>query len=234
MDWKHDKLYTAEEYLRMIIGIYEKFDTYYGMGAIGSPANKRNRERYNVPDAPANSFIFDCSGYAYKAIPLGWCGDHSRTYGGADPSKAMDLFNCNDILKYCDDVSTDFSHIQPCEVLYMSGHVGIYKGNGEALECTSKWENGVMITAVKNCKITTMCKHSRTWLKHGKLPFILYKEENKSDPEDEPVYTQAGLGEGLIRIARRCGISLEEIKRLNPDIKGPVYLVKFRQKVRIK
>ena len=234
MDWKKDKLYTSEEYLRMLQSIHDNLDTYYAWGAIGSPANKKNRDRYGVPAAPPSSFLFDCSGYAYKAIPLGFTGDKNRTYGGADPGKAMDLFNCNDILKYCSDVSTDFSKMEPCEVLYMEGHVGIYRGEGTALECTSSWENGVQITQVDNCKIPTSCKHSRTWLKHGKLPFIIYKEETTSKPDTEPVYTTARLAEGLIRIARRCGISLEDIKRLNPNIKGPVYLVRYGQKVRIK
>ena len=234
MDWKTDKLYTAEEYLKMLQSIYDNLDTYYAWGAIGSPANKKNRDRYGVPAAPPSSFLFDCSGYAYKAIPLEFTGDKTRTYGGADPGKAMDLFNCNDILKYCYSVSTDFSKIEPCELLYMKGHVGIYRGEGTALECTSDWENGVQITLVNNCTNLKDCKHSRTWLKHGKLPFIMYKSDQIMNPEPVPEYTQARFGEGLIRIARRVGITVDEIKRLNPDIKGPVYLVRLGQKVRIK
>lgn len=224
-----EKMYQNLEYVNKLLDIQRNYKTYYAWGAIGSPANKKNRERYKVPNAPSDSFLFDCSGFAYKALPLGWIGDKNRTYGGADPGKDMDLFNCNDILSICDDVSSDFSRIQPGEVLYMSGHVGIYIGEGRAVECTSNWSNGVLISLVSN--ITTESgEQKRKWLKHGKLPFVIYNKEEIA----EPVYTTARIGEGLIRIARRVGISFDEIKRLNPEIKGPVYLVRLGQKVRIK
>lgn len=224
-------LYDVEEYTTILMSIYRNYDTYYGYGAIGSPANDRNRARYNVPKAPDGSFIFDCSGYVYKAIPLGWNGDKNRVYGGADPAKCMALYNCNDILKVCSGVSSDFSNIVPGEVLYMKGHVGYYIGDGLALECTTyKNVNRVIISNVTNvCKINGH-PYPRKWLKHGKMPFLKYPET----AADEKVYTTAKLGEGLIKIARRSGITFEEIKRLNPNIKAPLYIVLLGQKVRIK
>ena len=220
-------LYNTKEYIDKLWDIYSNYKTYYAWGAFGAPANKKNRERYDVPDSVSPStFLFDCSGFAYKAIPWGWCGDKTKTYGGATYNKIPTDTNFK---KLCYDQTDDFSNIIPGECLYMEGHVGIYIGDGMVLECTSAWDNCVMLTECKNVGIKTSCKHSRTWLMHGKLPFISYPVSNF-----KPCYTTARLGEGLIRIARRCGISFEEIKRLNPDIKGPVYLVRLGQKVRIK
>lgn len=49
-----------------------------------------------------------------------------------------------------------------------------------------------------------------------------------------PIYTKPKAGEGLRAIARRCGITFEEIKKLNPWCKAPMYLVPLRKDVRIK
>lgn len=49
-----------------------------------------------------------------------------------------------------------------------------------------------------------------------------------------PIYTMPHAGEGLRAIARRSGISFDEIKRLNPDIKPPMYIVRAGKQVRIK
>lgn len=218
-------LYTNKEYVQELYGIMKNFSTYYAWGAFGAPANSKNRKRYDVPDTVSPStFLFDCSGFAYKALPWGWCGDKNKTYGGATYQK-YDLDHPFD--QVCTDITSDFSHILPGEVVYMTGHVGVYCGAGVVIECTAAWENQVLLSECSNTGINTGLKHKRKWLKHGKLPFIKYEEA-------APQYTTAGLGEGLIRIARRCGITLEEIKRLNPEIKGPMYLVRIGQKVRIR
>ena len=52
--------------------------------------------------------------------------------------------------------------------------------------------------------------------------------------KNEPVYAVAGVSDNLDRIARRCGVPLEKLKLLNPDIKGPVYFCQIGQRVRIK
>ena len=227
-----EKLYTNLEYVNELCKIFLEYPTYYAWGAFGAPANKKNKNRSKVPETvgPKN-FLFDCSGFAYKALPWGWNANYNKVYGGAVYKKIPEL-ETSDILSLCSDVSSDFTNIEPGEILYMKGHVGIYIGEGRCIECTSKWKNGVMITGVSNTDYPIKKDlNYRKWLKHGKLPFIIYNEESNAS---EPEYTYAGLGEGLIRIARRVGITLDEIKRLNPEIKGPVYLVKFRQKVRIK
>ena len=220
-------LYTNKEYVQELYGIMKNFKTYYAWGAFGAPANAKNRKRYEVPDTVTpNTFLFDCSGFAYKALPWGWCGDKSKTYGGAQYQK-YDLDHPFD--QVCTDITSDFSHILPGEVVYMTGHVGVYCGAGVVIECTAAWENQVLLSECSNIGIDTGLKHKRKWLRHGKLPFIKYEEKSQA-----LVYTTAGLGEGLIKIARRSGITLDEIKHLNPEIKAPMYLVRIGQKVRIR
>lgn len=175
-----ERLYKAHEYVLKLLNINATYQTYYAWGAFGAPATEKNKTRYKVPNAPIQAFLFDCSGFAYKAIPWGWCGDRTKVYGGAQYKKIPELETSN-ILAICDGVSTDFSNIQEGEILYMTGHVGIYIGDGKCVECTSKWTNGVLISEVQNCGISTGLPYKRTWLKHGKLPFIDY-----SVPKPEP------------------------------------------------
>jgi len=53
----------------------------------------------------------------------------------------------------------------------MEGHIGVYVGDGLAVECTPKWENKVQITA---CNCSKSGYNRRNWTKHGKLPYIDY------------------------------------------------------------
>ncbi len=55
----------------------------------------------------------------------------------------------------------------------MSGHIGVYIGNGLAVECTPIWKDGVQITAVGNIG-RKAGYNTRTWTNHGKLKFIDY------------------------------------------------------------
>ena len=75
------------------------------------------------------------------------------------------------MIRECSDISTDFSKIEVGEAVWSSGHIGVYIGNGLAIECTPKWKNCVQITAC-NCKKSGY--NTRTWTKHGKLPYIDY------------------------------------------------------------
>ena len=169
-------LYNNQEYAQLLSDVATKYPTYYAWGAFGAPASYgSNKSRYKVPNAPDNSFLFDCSGFVYKALPWGWYGDKNRPYGGAEyKKKGFEELETNNILAICKDVSPDFSNIQTGEVLYMEGHVGLYIGNGRAVECTSKWTNGCLFSEVQNCGINTGLSYKRTWLKHGKLPFVDY------------------------------------------------------------
>lgn len=57
-------------------------------------------------------------------------------------------------------------------ILYMSGHVGVYIGNGECVECTlGKYGDGIVKTKVEG----------RGWTYWLKMPEITYEEEKKTE-----------------------------------------------------
>lgn len=126
---------------------------------------------------------FDCVNLL-KGILWGWTGDTSKTYGGAvHGANGVPDTNANGMIQLCYDVTTDFSHIEPGEGLWLEGHWGIYVGNGLAIECTGRWANGVQVTAVHNLgKRDGM--NGRYWTKHGKIPWIEYEAiEDHITPE---------------------------------------------------
>lgn len=51
------------------------------------------------------------------------------------------------MITVCKNVSTDFSRIEVGEAVWMEGHIGVYIGDGLAVECTPCWDNKVQITA---------------------------------------------------------------------------------------
>lgn len=61
----------------------------------------------------------------------------------------------------------------PGVLVFMSGHVGVYIGNGKVIEC--KGSDGVVITELKK----------RAWYKWGKLDWIDYVEEKMFEDGEE-------------------------------------------------
>ena len=82
------------------------------------------------------------------------------------------------MINACNDVSTDFRSIQVGEAVWIPGHIGIYIGDGLAVECTPAWKDGVQITAVHNIGKKSGY-NGRSWTKHGKLPYVAYEVEQK-------------------------------------------------------
>jgi len=137
--------------------------------------------------ASEDTFGFDCI-CLVKGVLWGWDADKDKVYGGAtyENNDVPDI-GVESMINVCTDVSTDFSTILPGEFLWMSGHCGIYIGEGLGIECTPKWTNNVQITAVGNIgKINGY--NTRTWTKHGKLPYVDYSDALEPDEpaEDKP------------------------------------------------
>lgn len=127
-------------------------------------------------------FGFDCVCFV-KAILWGWDGSRDKNYGGAKyQSNGVPDIDEGEMLKVCSGVSADFTGIVPGEYLWTSGHCGIYVGDGLAVECTPKWNNGVQITAVANMG-EKYGYNNRRWEKHGKLPYVTYLAEVAPKPE---------------------------------------------------
>lgn len=163
-----------------------KLKTLYVKGGIGYTLNSKGKKRaeeayaYNrqkarkakIDVADGNTFAFDCCG-VIKSILWGFCGDTSKTYGGAVYcSNGVPDLNESGLLKECTGVSTNFNNIVKGEFLYMPGHCGIYVGNGWVVECSPAWADGVQVTELKD----------RKWTKHGKLKFVDYNNIIKITP----------------------------------------------------
>lgn len=193
---------TAAELARKSQDVAKNYKTLYVMGCIGSPLNATNKERYcsnhsynrqtvrtvKIKSATDDTFGFDCCCFL-KSLLWGWNGDTSKTYGGA-VYKSNDVpdIDADSMIRKCSDVSTDFSKIEVGEVVWMSGHIGVYIGNGLAVECTPKWADCVQITAVHNIG-TKAGYNGRTWTKHGKLPYVTYDTESKTETKEESTVT---------------------------------------------
>lgn len=178
----------------------KNYKTLYIMGCFGAPMNSTNKTRYcnnhsynkqaartkKIKAASADTFGFDCV-CLLKGLLWGWSGNKNATYGGAKyasngvPDKSANGFfdSC------CTDKSTNFKKIVPGEFVWMSGHIGVYIGDGLAVECTPIWKDGVQITAVGNIGKKSGY-NTRTWTKHGKCKFLSYTTTPAPAPKPTP------------------------------------------------
>lgn len=189
---------TGKELAAACVDVAKNHKTLYVMGAFGWPMNDHNKQRamgsysYNssedrvakIKAATKDTFGFDCVNLI-KALLWDWCGDVIQGYGGAKyASNGVPDINDTMMIEACDDVSTDFRTIQVGEVVWIPGHIGVYIGDGLAVECTPAWKDGVQITAVHNIGKKSGY-NGRTWTKHGKLPWVTYEAAEKLENEEK-------------------------------------------------
>lgn len=184
---------TNKKLVEKCIDVAKNYKTLYVMGCFGAPMNATNKKRYcnnhsynkkadrtaMIQAATADTFGFDCVNLI-KGILWGWYGDKSKTYGGATyATNGVPDTNADGMIKLCEDISTDFSKIEVGEAVWLKGHIGVYIGDGLAVECTPSWKNCVQITA---CNCDKKGYNRRNWTKHGKLPYVSY-EKAETVPE---------------------------------------------------
>lgn len=177
---------TNKQFVEKLKDAATNHKTLYVMGCFGAPMNATNKKRYTtnhdynkdakrtamINAASDDTFGFDCV-CLIKGILWGWTGDKSKIYGGASyKSNDVPDIGADTMITKCSDISTDFSKIEVGEAVWMSGHIGVYIGDGLAVECTPAWDNQVQITA---CNCTKSGYNRRNWTKHGKLPYITYE-----------------------------------------------------------
>jgi hypothetical protein len=180
-----------KEFVEKLKKVATDYKTLYVMGCLGSPLKGENIKRYcnnyaynrqnkrtAMIKAAGNQnppvYGFDCV-CLIKAILWGWDGDPNHTYGGASyATNGVPDIGADKMITKCSDLSTNFSNIEIGEAVWTNGHIGIYIGDGLAVECTPSWDNDVQITAC-NCSKTGY--NRRDWKKHGKLPYIEYAKE---------------------------------------------------------
>ena len=180
---------TGKELAAACENVAKHYKTLYVNGCFGWPMTATMKQRakkeqsYNrksdrapkIDAASADTFGFDCV-CMIKALLWGWKGDKTKSYGGATyTSGGVPDINADQMIQRCKGASTNFSNIKVGEALWMPGHIGIYIGNGLAVECTPRWKDGVQITAVHNIG-TKSGYNGRKWTKHGCLPWVTYED----------------------------------------------------------
>lgn len=175
----------ASEFVKKLRDVAQNHKTLYVMGCFGAPMTAANKKRYTknhsynkqaartamINAADSDTFGFDCV-CLLKGILWGWNGDSSKTYGGASYAvNGVPDIGADQMITKCSNISTDFSKIEVGEAVWCSGHIGVYIGDGLAVECTPKWANKVQITA---CNCSKSGYNRRDWTKHGKLPYVEY------------------------------------------------------------
>ena len=172
----------ASKFVSILKSIAEERKTVYAWGMFGSTITKERVQGkakqypYWYTQSKVQSVFaplygknpptwgFDCVGLV-KGVLWGWNGDELKSYGGAvHASNGVPDISADAMIGMCKEVSSSMSDIAVGEFLWMKGHCGVYIGNGQVVESSPKWKNGVQITSLS----------ARNWLKHGKLPYVEY------------------------------------------------------------
>lgn len=190
---------NASEFVTKLKGVATSYKTLYVMGCFGSPMTEErkrymiNHHSYNkqaartkmINAADSNTFGFDCV-CLIKGVLWGWSGNNKKPHGGANyGSNGVPDVDADGMINLCSGVTTNFSKIEVGEAVWCKGHIGVYIGDGLAVECTPAWKNKVQITAVGNIG-TKDGYNTRKWTKHGKLPYIKYDINTTAKPVVKP------------------------------------------------
>lgn len=212
------------EFIEKLKNIVNNYKTIYMWGCFGQPvtesiiASKTKQYPYWYTASRQqkfrnligkNYFGFDCV-CLIKGVLWGWNGDASKAHGGAGYAiNGVPDIDAGGMINVCKNLSTDFSNITPGEAVWLEGHIGVYIGNGQVIESTPSWKDGVQITNLTQ----------RKWLKHGKLPYIEYTENSVNNapeitPEVNNVYTVV-KGDTLTKISKQFGTTIKAIAEAN-------------------
>lgn len=172
---------NSQEFIRKLKAIVQQ-RTIYMWGTFGAPVTESliagktrqypawysaSKQRELRALIGRGYFAFDCIGLI-KAILWGWNGSNKTAHGGAVyQSNGMRDVTADTYIRQCKNVSSNFGTIEAGEVVWLPGHIGVYIGDGEVIEATPSWANGVQITKLS----------ARRWQRHGYMPQVEYTKE---------------------------------------------------------
>lgn len=234
---------TNIELARKVKDIAKNYKTLYVMGCFGAPMTEANKKRYcanhnynknperqkMIKAATSDTFGFDCV-CLIKGVLWGWNGNKNKTYGGATyNTNGVPDIGADQMIAKCKNVSTDFSKIEVGEAVWCKGHIGVYIGDGLAVECTPSWANKVQITA---CNCNKSGYNRRNWTKHGKLPYIEYVKTTTTTTStkksidtlaDEVIAGKWGIGQARIDALKKAGYDYTAVqKKVNEKLANKI------------
>lgn len=176
---------------------YEKRPTLYKLGTYMN----RKSGKY---------ILCDCSGLI-KGILWGYPDKGKYASNGVPDSNANNI-----IATHCTGVTSDMSKLCKGMVVWMSGHIGIYCGDGVVVESSPRWENGIQRTYPEGCPIAN--KHhlnQRKWSKCGYLKWIDYNTTSDLTKVARDVINgKYGNGKERIDKLTKAGYNYKEVQKI--------------------
>ena len=176
---------------------YEQRPTLYKLGTY---MNRKN----------GKYILCDCSGLI-KGILWGYPDKGRYCSNGVPDANANTM-----ISKYCRGVTSDMSKLRKGMVVWMSGHIGIYCGDGVVVESSPRWENGIQRTYPKGCSVANKHKlNTRKWSKCGYLKWIDYTSTlDITQVAKDVIKGKYGNGKERIDKLTKAGYNYEEVQKI--------------------
>lgn len=254
---------TNIEFVEILKKLANETKTVYALGMWGQPLSEdiikskaKQLPKWYTEEKKAElrkhigkSFGFDCV-CMIKSILLGFNFNMNDKNGGAKyNSNNVPDINTEGMIARCNHVSSDFSKITVGSVVWMQGHVGVYIGDKQVVECTPKWTNNVQISNLGN--LGNKVGHYRNWSKWGELPWINYVStsnnsnnqnnsnslNNSDNLTNSTEYTNYTVkrGDTLSKIAKEYNTTVSQIaidnniKNINLIITGQVLKIRVKK-----
>lgn len=154
--------------------------------------------------------LCDCSGLI-KGILWGYPDKGKYASNGVPDTNANNM-----IATHCSGVTKDMKQLRKGMVVWMSGHIGIYCGDGVVVESSPRWENGIQRTYPVGCPVAN--KHhlnQRKWTKCGYLKWVDYSTTaDLTQVAKDVINGKYGNGKERIDKLTKAGYNYKEVQRV--------------------